>query len=61
MEQMTKFVDFAFYCPRCVHRDDPDDCDACNECLNEPARENTMKPIKFKEAGDKKKKGKKSA
>lgn len=37
------------YCEKCIHKNESEDSDACFDCLNEPARENSHKPIKFKE------------
>lgn len=44
-----KVVDFAGYCPKCVHKNVKETKDPCNECLTEGARVNTRKPLRFKE------------
>lgn len=47
MELTTKFVDFS-YCDICKHKDTREEDDPCNECLNEPAREDgSRKPMRY--------------
>lgn len=49
MELTSKFVDFS-YCASCKHKDTKEEDDPCNECLNQPAREDdSRKPIKYEE------------
>lgn len=48
-EQKAKEVFFDQYCPTCVHKDEPETDDVCNECLNEPGRQYTHKPLNYKE------------
>lgn len=44
-----KFVAYDEYCSRCVYKDEPEDIRECFECLSEPVRENSRKPLNFKE------------
>ena len=48
-----KEVYFDVYCEKCVHFDDPDEEDPCNECLSYPMNYDSHKPVRFKERGDK--------
>lgn len=52
MDENWKHVDFAKYCPLCIHKDaeESDPYQKCNDCLAEPARINSSKPVNFKEA-----------
>lgn len=50
MEENTKFVRFDIWCKQCEHCDTKEELEPCNECLSYPARENTTKPLYFKEA-----------
>lgn len=52
MEENMKIVEYEKWCPKCKHLNTPDYEDPCNECLNEPARPNSHKPVNFKEADD---------
>ena len=47
----TKFVRFDEYCKKCVNKDveESDPYKPCNDCLAEPARENSERPVNFKE------------
>jgi len=45
----TKFVEFNKYCSKCKNKDKSSTAEPCNECLSVPAREGTVKPVKFKE------------
>lgn len=49
----NKEVYFHKYCYRCVYKKEPESSDICNACLTVPVNENSHKPIKFKEGGDK--------
>lgn len=46
----TKFVDFAFYCPKCKHWTTDEKEDPCNMCMSEPTNEYSEKPVYFDEA-----------
>ena len=51
MEENYKIVDFNYWCPKCEYYDD-DESDPylkCSDCLEEPARVNTRRPLKYKE------------
>lgn len=47
MNEHYKLVDFEHYCGTCKHRDDPESSDVCNDCLYEPARVETHKPVNY--------------
>lgn len=47
MEDNIKEVYYADYCKECKHRDDDEAEDKCHECLNEPGRQDTHKPLNF--------------
>lgn len=47
MEYPFKEVDFATYCPKCKYEDVEDIKDPCNECLDYPMNENTVKPVNY--------------
>lgn len=49
MSEYYKEVDYATYCPTCKHEKEDQACDECNDCLNEPARIGTRKPLKWEE------------
>jgi hypothetical protein len=42
-----KIVDFE-WCKTCAHYSDPEYCDTCNTCLNEPMNTYSHKPINYK-------------
>lgn len=48
MENLLKIVDFG-YCSTCKWRDLYEGEDPCNECLNNPVNEDTMKPVNWEE------------
>lgn len=48
MDENYKIIEFENFCGRCIHRDDPENSDACDECLSEPARYETHVPLNFK-------------
>lgn len=52
MEENYKFVKFDEYCKTCVYKNDEesDPYLKCNDCLNEPARINSQKPLNYKKA-----------
>lgn len=45
-----KEVYFVQYCKTCTHKDLAEDLDPCDECLAEPARQYSHKPLNYKEA-----------
>lgn len=47
MEYPFKEVDFTTYCPKCKYEDVEDIKDPCNECLDYPMNENTVKPVNY--------------
>lgn len=48
--RFEKIVRFDIYCPMCIHKDDPETDDPCNECLNYPARtDGSRKPVNYQE------------
>lgn len=55
METLYKLVEFENWCPKCKYKDvdetstEETKWDICSECLDEPARVGTRKPINFKE------------
>lgn len=57
MEERYKLVDYEHYCGTCKHRDNSEADDICNECLCEPARIDTHKPINYKPDESRKKQG----
>lgn len=49
MENM-KEVYFDQYCPNCKYLNEDQASDVCHDCLNEPARQYSHKPLNYKEA-----------
>ena len=49
MQSKYKLVDFHLYCDKCKHKKLEASEEPCNECLGEPANEDSHKPIKFEE------------
>lgn len=49
MENTEKLVDFT-YCKTCKFQSERDVDEPCNECLSIPARDNSHRPINYKEA-----------
>lgn len=49
-----KEVDFAKYCKKCRHFDTQEYEDPCNECLENPAMQDSHKPLNFEEKDGKK-------
>lgn len=48
----TKIVDYYQYCPKCRYykvKEGDEDWHICNECLSEPANEESHKPVNWKE------------
>lgn len=50
MEQIEKEVDFYDYCGKCQYSDTDGTEDPCYECLGEPIRDYTRKPLNWKAA-----------
>lgn len=46
MKEKVKFVEYDLYCNKCEHYDSENKCD---ECLSNPVREDSHKPINFKQ------------
>lgn len=44
-----KEVYYEQYCKTCEHSSKAESEEPCNECLSEPARQNSHKPIKYEE------------
>ncbi len=53
MELVTKEVWFERYCMDCTHYLVDETDEPCNECLTNPMREYSHKPIKFEPKEDK--------
>ena len=49
MEDQYKEVYFDQYCKKCLHKDEDETSDACDECLANPSNINSHKPVNFKE------------
>ena len=49
MEDQYKEVYFDQYCKKCLHKDEDETGDACDECLANPSNINSHKPVNFKE------------
>ena len=49
MAENLKEVRFDQYCETCKHKNVPDVKDPCNECLSEPCRLNSHRPVKYEE------------
>lgn len=45
----TRFVDFEKYCALCKYKDIADSEEPCNECMTNCVKENSSKPVNFKE------------
>ena len=48
---MIHMVDFNKYCETCKHSDIDEREDPCNECLNNPVKEDSRKPVNYTEDG----------
>ena len=48
-EENMKIVNYEKYCKTCKNEKESPDSDVCNECLSEPARHYTSKPLKWEE------------
>ena len=59
---MMHIVDFNKYCKTCKYLDVDEQEDPCNECLHNPVKEDSRKPINYTELGpnDEPKKSKKT-
>lgn len=53
MNDWKREVDYATYCPKCVNFKVLETDEPCNECLTECAREDTVKPLNFKDKREK--------
>lgn len=53
MKDNMKEVYFDQYCASCQHVDEDEASDQCNECLNEPGRLYSHKPLNYKEKNKK--------
>ena len=49
---MDKIIRFDMYCGQCAYKDISGDMEPCNECLTTPAREDSKKPVKFKDPSE---------
>lgn len=49
MQTEIKIVEFDKYCNLCKYEKTTEDGDPCNECLGNPTRPNSRKPVMFKE------------
>ena len=45
----NKEIHFDLYCCKCEHSSKNEIEEPCNECLQNPVRENSHKPLNFKE------------
>ncbi len=50
MDGVEKEVFYNVYCHKCAHWNADAASDVCNDCLNEPGRDYSHKPLNFKEA-----------
>lgn len=50
LRRIMKEVDFNKYCAMCKYKNAAQEVEPCNECLTCGAREDSHKPINFKEA-----------
>lgn len=48
-DDKMKEVFFDTYCKTCVHKDKKEQEDPCHDCLNEPARADSHKPVRWEE------------
>lgn len=46
-----KIVEFGYYCQRCKHYSKAENEDPCRECLSNPIRSQTRKPLFYEEGG----------
>lgn len=49
MNYILKEVDFNSYCKKCINKNNKESDDICNECLNQPMRYCSQKPLNYKE------------
>lgn len=56
MEYPEKFVEFDKFCETCKYKDIKQDEEPCNECLENPVNEHSIKPIKYEKQETKEKK-----
>ena len=50
MSENLKEVYYSEYCNKCKHYEESEAEDSCHYCLEEPARNETHKPLNFEEA-----------
>lgn len=43
-----KFVEFDKYCGTCIHKNEKEDSDTCDECLSNPTNVYSRKPVNWK-------------
>ena len=55
MQYRDKFVDFYNYCKKCEYFNVEGHKDPCDECLHHPVNQHSVKPVKFKESEQSKK------
>ena len=48
MDDDDKEVYFGQYCQTCKHETEPETCDACSECLENPVNTDSHKPVNWK-------------
>lgn len=58
MSPRDKIVDFKKYCETCKYKDLDEVKDPCNDCLDNPANEDSHKPLYWEQADKKDRKGK---
>ena len=46
-ERDDKIVDYNKYCKDCIYCDNSEFKEPCHDCLNEPANQDSHKPVKF--------------
>lgn len=51
---MNKIVNFDIYCKTCKHKGVLETEDPCNECLTNPANEDSHKPVNYEKEEKKK-------
>lgn len=42
-----KEVYYCDYCKTCSHKNEPEDSDTCNDCLNQPYNIDSHKPVNY--------------
>lgn len=49
MNYILKEVNFNHYCKKCIYKNNEESDDICHECLNQPMRYCSQKPLNYKE------------